>query len=240
MVPLFLSLWWNEYVVYWRRIPMANAVGTACTPNFLMLQAMQAGSIPTFAGEFSGVSHRSGRKEWAVSLFHTSCPLKRWPSWLFPDSTKFTRKLPTAVMVEFAFTKFIVFFWKQTVWGFFGVFYFFFFAYAAFLVKKGFNTSPKSERKVEKSPKGIKSLLNASKQLFPHLLNSGGIFSVQNSFIKFSEYEYHPAFITTHLKLLWGEKLLKQPVSGILKKSRYRGQFPEISRSLIPFWYPHT
>lgn len=194
MVPLFLSLWWNEYVVCRRRIPMANAVGTECIPNFLMLQATSPGSAPASAGEFSGVSHRSGRKEWAVSLFHTSCLLKRWPSWLFPDRTKFTRKLPTAVMVGFAFTKFIVLFQNSLLWVCLG----FFFVFAAFLVNKGSNTIAKSEKQTqaffthdllitasftskfnslaEKSPKGIKSLLYTSKQLFLHLSNSGGFF----------------------------------------------------------------
>lgn len=33
--------------------PYANAVGTVCIPNFLMLQATLAGSTPAFAGEFS-------------------------------------------------------------------------------------------------------------------------------------------------------------------------------------------
>lgn len=43
---------------------MANAVGTVCIPNFLMLQATQAGTTPAFAGEFqvfhTAVVGRSG------------------------------------------------------------------------------------------------------------------------------------------------------------------------------------
>lgn len=44
--------------------PYANAVGTVCIPNFLMLQATLAGSTPAFAGEFS--------------VFHTAVVGREW------------------------------------------------------------------------------------------------------------------------------------------------------------------